>query len=179
MEENKFKAEHHSIEIKSLYLEESRFRLSETTPKISFYDLVDFDKKIHPKPHLPTDPIFYHWTSHNARASSAQLIGHVFPNKLTKIDLSSSEDDVIGLQIWITRCNKPRTDLLIYNIGKKTIQLLQNAASFLKNHFCDFSYILNKIRIYTTRPPPGNSPPGTARSTKSQSHIYYKVLENK
>jgi len=130
-----------------LYQSESRFRLSESTQKISFYDLVDFDKALHPKPYKQTDPIFYHWTSHNSRASSAQMIGHVFPNKLTKLDSSSHhiEDDFIGLQVWVTRCNKPRTDLLLlYNASKKIIQLLQNAVSYLKNHFCDFSYMLSK-----------------------------------
>jgi len=146
LNENEFVAESHSVEIKTLYNLPSRFRLSDATQMTYLYDLVGFDQSIHPAPHRPTDPIFYFWTSHNARASSSnKKMGHVFPSRLMKVNQlepAEGEDVLVGLQLWKTRCFKPRTDLLIYNLSKNKTYLLNNCISFLKSHYCDFSYSL-------------------------------------
>ena len=146
MEEKDFTPEAHSIEIKTLYDRESRFRLSESSQMISFYDLIGFDDRIHPTPHLVTHPIFYHWTSYHARTSTANKTGHVFPSRLKMI--SNDEDGVIidneeliGIQLWKTRCSKPRTDLLMYSVKSNTVTLLKNCIPFLKKHYCDLSYV--------------------------------------
>jgi hypothetical protein len=111
---------------------------------------VGFDERFHPAPHSPNDPIFFHWTSYNGRTSTSKnKIGHVFPAKLSKIkdeEKYLNTETLIGVQIWKTRCNKPRIDLLVYNLTKKTTYLINNCISILSKHYCDFSFALTDVQ---------------------------------
>jgi len=130
----------HSVEIKTLYKTESRFRVAAQTQQILFYDLVGWDDDLHPKPKKPDHPIFYHWTSHNARATNK--IGHVLPCKLVNVESPSDVDCLIGIQIWRTRCSKPRIDMIVYDVPLHKTYIITNCTNFLKTHYCDFSFAL-------------------------------------
>ena len=105
-------------------------------------------------------PVFYHYDAFNGRTCSQGKTAHIFPAKLklknspkftekrkanNKIPFET--DEFIGLQLWKTRCNNPRLDLIVYGIGSKQIYLIHNCLSFLRSHVCDLEFDFGDVNF--------------------------------
>ena len=111
-----------------------------------------FNNQIHFIPES-NHPIFYHFDAFNGRICSLGKTAHIFPAKLKlrngstfterrkkNISIPFKTDQFIGLQLWKTRCNNPRLDLVVYGIESKEIYVIHNCLSYLRIHVCDLSF---------------------------------------
>ena len=105
-------------------------------------------------------PVFYHYDAFNGRICSQGKTAHIFPTKLklkkgstfsekrkVNIKIPFETDEFLGLQLWKTRCNNPRLDLVVYGIKSKEIFLIHNCLSFLRSHVCDLEFDCSSIDL--------------------------------
>jgi len=124
----------------------------ENDDETSQWDL--FNNQVHFIPES-NHPVFYHYDAFNGRTCSQGKTAHIFPAKLklrsgstfiekrkNNASIPFTTNEFIGLQLWKTRCNNPRLDLVVYGIQSKEIFLIHNCLTYLRTHVCDLNFEL-------------------------------------
>jgi hypothetical protein len=113
-------------------------------------ELLSFNDKYHNKPKQIIHPVFYHYNAFNGIMIGKGKLVRLFPSKMSPVDKTVAEatnsnknkfsydNSYVGLQIWKTRCNNPRLDLVVYNETKQCIEIIKDCKIFLKLFKCDF-----------------------------------------
>jgi len=123
-------------------------------PILDSTELITFNDMYHHKPKQIVHPLFYHYNAFNGIMIGRGKIVRLFPSKLVQINKTdqyinsskkqfSSDNSYIGLQIWKTRCNNPRLDLVVFNETKKSIEIIKDCKLFLKLYNCDLNCTFN------------------------------------
>jgi hypothetical protein len=117
-------------------------------------DLISINDLYHFKPKQIIHPLFYHYNSFNGIMIGKEKLVRLFPSKLIKIEdkekvLTNSnstkakkfsfENSYVALQIWKTRCNSPRIDIVVFNENIQQIEIIKDCKSFLKLFKCDLN----------------------------------------
>jgi hypothetical protein len=138
--------EHDTVNVSSLLYPDAHFFMTANEPTIHYYDMLcaqngtNLNENIHPIPAHETDPIMYHYTPHNGRMNTRFKFAHVFPNKLAGVNL-------IGIQLWLTRCSRPRIDLIVFDLDKNKIRHCKTCTKMLTKSACDLEFVIEDTKM--------------------------------